>query len=67
MPFSINIGNFKVNSINNNANINLGPTVQDSNTANSKVIGCTINLGDHCIINTKQVTKSVVSDMNKAD
>ena len=65
MSFSISIGCFKVNSINNNANINVGPTVQDSNTANSKQVGCTINFGDHCIIISKHVFQSVSKDFEE--
>jgi len=37
-----------VNSLSNNANINFGPTYQNSHTANSTIIGSNFNYGDHC-------------------
>jgi len=46
MPFQINIFNIKTNSIANNANISLGPSVQNSHTANQKWIGSNFALGD---------------------
>jgi hypothetical protein len=46
MPFQINIFNIKTNSLNNNANISLGPAVHNSHTANTKWIGANIGLGD---------------------
>ncbi|MGG1674642.1 spore germination protein [Neobacillus sp. NRS-1170] len=46
MPFQINVFNIKTNSIANNANISLGPSVQNSHTANQKWIGANLALGD---------------------
>jgi hypothetical protein len=46
MPFQINIFNIKTNSINNNANISLGPAVHNSHTANTKWVGTNMALGD---------------------
>src|SRR4051812_8881682 len=46
MPFQINIFNIKTNSIANNANISLGPSVQNSHTANQKWVGSNFALGD---------------------
>ncbi|MGG3470112.1 spore germination protein [Neobacillus pocheonensis] len=46
MPFQINVFNIKTNSIANNANISLGPAVQNSHTANQKWIGANYALGD---------------------
>lgn len=46
MPFQINIFNIKTNSIANNANISLGPSVQNSHTANQKWVGTNFALGD---------------------
>ncbi|MDQ6600770.1 spore germination protein [Bacillus salipaludis] len=46
MPFQINVFNIKTNAVNNNANISLGPSVQNSHTANQKWIGATLALGD---------------------
>jgi hypothetical protein len=47
MKFTINITHFMVNSLANNANINIGPTYQNSHTANSKTIGTNLNFGDN--------------------
>lgn len=46
MPFQINIFNIKTNAINNNANISLGPAVHNSHTANTKLVGANIGMGD---------------------
>ncbi|RLQ95397.1 spore germination protein [Falsibacillus albus] len=46
MPFQINVFNIKTNGLANNANINLGATVHNSHTANSKWIGATFGFGD---------------------
>ncbi|NRD78963.1 spore germination protein [Bacillus sp. BRMEA1] len=46
MPFQINVFNIKTNAVNNNANISLGPAVQNSHTANQKWIGVNMALGD---------------------
>lgn len=46
MPFQINIFNIKTNAINNNANINLGPGIHNSHTANAKLVGANIGFGD---------------------
>ncbi|MEH7353741.1 spore germination protein [Neobacillus drentensis] len=63
---SININNFKVNSVSKNANINFGGTVQNSHTANSSIIGGNFNFGDGCIISSKSINlgkiKNIVKD-----
>lgn len=46
MPYQINIFSLKVNGANQNGNIDIGPTVHNSHTANSKFIGANISLGD---------------------
>ncbi|MCD7036209.1 spore germination protein [Metabacillus sp. GX 13764] len=46
MPSQINIINFKVNSINNNANVDFGNITQNSHTANSKNVGLNLSFGD---------------------
>jgi hypothetical protein len=56
MECSINIGHFAVESLSNNANINFGPTYQNSHTANSTIIGSNFNFGDHCSNISKTVT-----------
>lgn len=46
MPFLINIANMKTNGVTNNGNIDIGGTVQNSHTANSKLVGAVFALGD---------------------
>ncbi|WML45941.1 spore germination protein [Neobacillus sp. PS3-40] len=58
MECSINIGNFKVISITNNANINFQSTFQNSHTANSTIIGGCFNFGDYCTNSCTQDNQS---------
>lgn len=46
MPYQINIICLKVNGASQNGNIDVGPTVHNSHTANSKFIGANMSLGD---------------------
>lgn len=46
MPHQINIFNIKTNSMSNNANIDIGPNIQNSHTSNFKIIGANISFGD---------------------
>ena len=46
MPFLINIFNIKTNGITSNGNFDIGATIHNSHTANSKFIGANISLGD---------------------
>ncbi|RIW35086.1 spore germination protein [Bacillus salacetis] len=46
MPYAINIFNIKVNGTTQNGNIDIGPTVQNSHTANSKFVGANFSFGD---------------------
>ena len=57
MKFFINITNFIVDNLSNNANINYGPTYQNSHTANSTIIGSNINIGDNATIVSKIINK----------
>ncbi|MEH7096855.1 spore germination protein [Neobacillus vireti] len=57
MGFFINITNFIVDSLSNNANINYGPTYQNSHTANSTIIGSAINIGDNGTIISRSINK----------
>ncbi|WJH32419.1 spore germination protein [Paenibacillus aurantius] len=46
MPFQINIANFKINGISRNGNIDVGANVQNSHTANTKMVGANFSVGD---------------------
>jgi hypothetical protein len=54
MSWSIQVTNFNVKSLSNNANINYGPTYQNSHTANSTIIGGNYTFGDHSPISSNQ-------------
>lgn len=65
MPSQINIINFKVNSISNNANIDFGNISQNSHTANSKNIGLNLSFGD-CSVNFSIMNNTYI-DPDKSD
>ncbi|MDQ0243109.1 hypothetical protein J2S09_000645 [Bacillus fengqiuensis] len=46
MPFQINIFNIITNGVTQNGNIDIGPTIHNSHTANSKFFGANFSLGD---------------------
>ena len=46
MPFLINIANMKTNGVTQNGNIDIGATVHNSHTANTKLFGANFALGD---------------------
>jgi hypothetical protein len=46
MPFQINIFAIKTNSISKNGNIDFGTVVQNSHTANTKLVGSNFSVGD---------------------
>ena len=46
MPYLINIFNIKTNGITQNGNFDIGATIHNSHTANSKFIGANFSLGD---------------------
>jgi hypothetical protein len=46
MPYQINIFNIKVNGATQNGNIDIGPTVHNSHTSNTKLIGANFSQGD---------------------
>ncbi|MBM7645080.1 hypothetical protein JOD45_001291 [Scopulibacillus daqui] len=46
MPYGINIFNMKINGVSKNANVDIGPTIQNSHTANSKAVGPCLAFGD---------------------
>lgn len=65
MPFQINVFNIKTNAINNNANISLGPSVQNSHTANTKWVGTNMAFGD--LSPTGSLSANGVTDVDISD
>jgi hypothetical protein len=55
MPFVINIFNIKTNTIANNGNFDVGPTIQNSHTATNKVVGSNNTFGDLSFSASSQV------------
>jgi hypothetical protein len=46
MPFLINIATMKTNGVTQNGNIDIGATLHNSHTANTKLFGANFALGD---------------------
>ncbi|MFB6466155.1 spore germination protein [Cytobacillus sp. Hz8] len=65
MPYQINIFNIKTNGINSNGNIDIGPTVHNSHTANSKWVGVTMAFGD--LSPTGSCSANGVGDLSLSD
>ncbi|MED4224906.1 hypothetical protein [Neobacillus cucumis] len=59
----INVINFSVDNVSDNANINFGPSLQNSHTANSINIGTNINIGDNGTIISKIINKGIQAKM----
>jgi len=55
MPYFIQFFNMKTNGVTMNGNIDIGPTVQNSHTANTKSMGANFNIGDFDIANSFMV------------
>lgn len=67
MPNQINIFNIKVNGANQNGNIDIGPTVHNSHTANSKFIGANFSLGDFSPTSAVLNSKMLDTDFSDQD
>jgi hypothetical protein len=63
MESYIHITHFTVDNLSTNANINFGPTYQNSHTANFTVIGSNINIGDNGTIVSKIINKRIQTTM----
>ncbi|MFB9761646.1 MULTISPECIES: spore germination protein [Bacillaceae] len=64
MPYAINVFNIKVNGVTQNGNIDIGPTVHNSHTANSKMMGACFTLGDLSFANSVMATGVNDSDIS---
>ncbi|MBY0099380.1 spore germination protein [Mesobacillus maritimus] len=67
MPYQINILNLKVNGANQNGNIDVGPTVHNSHTANSKFIGANISMGDFSPTSSVSSSGTIDTDVSDQD
>ncbi|HET7658159.1 MAG TPA: spore germination protein [Bacillales bacterium] len=64
MPYFIQFFNMKTNGVTMNGNIDVGPTVQNSHTANTKSIGANFNIGDFTIANSLMCNRGVDPDIS---
>lgn len=67
MPYFINIFNIKSNGITQNGNMDIGATIHNSHTANTKFIGANISLGDFSPSSSFMGNSSVDPDISDQD
>lgn len=67
MPFQINILNIKINGATQNGNIDVGSTVQNSHTANSKFVGANFSLGDFSPASSLMNSGNIDPDVSDQD
>jgi hypothetical protein len=67
MPFLINILNMKTNGVTQNGNIDIGATVHNSHTANTKLNGANFSLGDLSFTGSCMSTGVFDSDVSDQD
>ncbi|MEH7111419.1 spore germination protein [Neobacillus niacini] len=65
MPNQIKIFNLHVNGMAQNANINIGSTLQNSHTSNIKLFGANFSMGDFSPASSLIIT--VTQDSDKSD
>lgn len=64
MPYSINIINMKTNGVTMNGNIDVGPTLHNSHTANTKSVGACLSLGDFAPSSSLMFNNNYDPDLN---
>lgn len=67
MPYQINILGIKVNGMTQNGNLDIGPTVHNSHTSNTKLFGANFSLGDLAATNSQFNTSILDPDMSDQD
>ncbi|ALS24300.1 MULTISPECIES: spore germination protein [Paenibacillus] len=67
MPFLINIANMKTNGVTQNGNIDIGATVHNSHTANTKMIGANFALGDISLTVSNMFNAVIDPDISDQD
>ncbi|ADM36616.1 spore germination protein [Bacillus spizizenii] len=67
MPYQINIANIKVNGVTQNGNVDIGPTLHSSHTANSKYFGANFSLGDFSPASSLLNTGNLDTDVSDQD
>lgn len=67
MPYVINVFNMKINGVTQNGNVDTGPTVHNSHTANTKSVGTCLSLGDFSPASSIMVNNYVDPDVSDQD
>ncbi|MEI2664133.1 spore germination protein [Rossellomorea sp. LJF3] len=67
MPYQINIFNIKVNGVTQNGNVDIGPTVHNSHTANMKLFGANFSFGDFSPTGSQMNTGVLDPDVSDQD
>lgn len=67
MPYAINIFNIKVNGVTQNGNVDIGPTVHNSHTANMKLYGANFSFGDFAATCSQMNTLAIDPDVSDQD
>ncbi|WP_062349944.1 spore germination protein [Bacillus kwashiorkori] len=67
MPYQINIFNIKVNGVTQNGNFDIGPTVHNSHTANTKLFGANFSQGDFSPTSSQMNTSILDPDVSDQD
>jgi hypothetical protein len=67
MPFLINIVNMKTNGVTQNGNIDIGATVHNSHTANTKLFGANFALGDFSPTISNMLNGVIDADISDQD
>ncbi|CAM3540695.1 spore germination protein [Marinicrinis lubricantis] len=67
MPFIINITQMKTNGVTQNGNIDVGASVQNSHTANTKIVGNNMAWGDITAVNSLMLNNNLDTDVSDQD
>jgi len=64
MSFIVNISQIKVNSVANNASIDVGPCIHNSHASNTKIWGSNMSSGDHTPTTSTSMNHVFDADVN---
>lgn len=67
MPYQINVVNIKINGNTQNGNIDIGSTVHNSHTSNTKLFGANFSQGDFSPTLSQMNTGNIDSDVSDQD
>jgi hypothetical protein len=67
MPFFINIVNMKTNGVSQLGTLNVGPFALNSPTANNKLVGTNLSLGDFSLTFSNMISNNIDPDISDQD